>query len=140
MLKGQAPSELLWENEGYNVGVVVAAEGYPGDYLKGMPLPDFSTEDVTIYYAGIRKEEGNLVGSGGRIYLVESSGKTLTGKNKHLHSACRKRYESDILSDRYSGKRATRKIEKLRLGQDTVFFWRIEKYGVLFLAFSLKLW
>ncbi len=56
LLKGQAPSELLWENEGYNVGVVVAAEGYPGDYLKGMPLPDFSTVDVTVYYAGVRKE------------------------------------------------------------------------------------
>ncbi|WP_422699329.1 phosphoribosylamine--glycine ligase [Enterococcus durans] len=87
LLKGQAPSELVWENEGYNVGVVVAAEGYPGDYLKGMPLPDFSTEDVTVYYAGVRKEEGNLVGSGGRIYLVESSGKTLTEARTNIYTA-----------------------------------------------------
>lgn len=87
LLKGQAPSELVWENEGYNVGVVVAAEGYPGDYLKGMPLPDFSTEDVTVYYAGVRKEECNLVGSGGRIYLVESFGKTLTEARTNIYTA-----------------------------------------------------
>lgn len=87
LLKGQAPSELVWENEGYNVGVVVAAEGYPGDYLKGMSLPDFSTEDVTVYYAGVGKEDGKLVGSGGRIYLVESSGETLTEARTNIYTA-----------------------------------------------------
>lgn len=87
LLKGQAPSELLWEKEGYNVGVVVAAEGYPGHYLKGMALPDFLTEDVTVYYAGVEKEGGQLIGSGGRIYLVESFGETLAEARANVYKA-----------------------------------------------------
>lgn len=87
LLKGQAPSELLWEQEGYNVGVVVAAEGYPGNYLKGMALPDFLTEDVTVYYAGVEKDDGQLIGSGGRIYLVESFGETLAEARTNVYKA-----------------------------------------------------
>lgn len=69
--------ELTWEKEGYHVGVVVAAEGYPDKYLTGMRLPEFLEEEVTVYYAGVKENNGNLVGDGGRIYLVEAFGRTL---------------------------------------------------------------
>ncbi len=46
--------ELKWQQEGYNVGVVVAAAGYPEDYETGMVLPDFSAEELSVYYAGVR--------------------------------------------------------------------------------------
>lgn len=42
-----------------------------------MILPEFLEEDVSVYYAGVKKEQERLVGSGGRIYLVESYGKTI---------------------------------------------------------------
>lgn len=41
--------ELKWQQEGYNVGVVVAAAGYPEEYETGMVLPDFLEEELSVY-------------------------------------------------------------------------------------------
>ncbi len=86
LLNGFTPSEVVWEKEGYNVGVVVAAEGYPENHLTGISLPGFYSEDVTIYYAGVSEEQGELVSAGGRIYLVECFGKTLEEARKKVYS------------------------------------------------------
>ena len=77
--------DLVWEKEGYNIGVVVAAEGYPGDYTRNMLLPKFSEADTTVYYAGVKEEQKNLVGTGGRIYLVEAFGETLEAARKKVY-------------------------------------------------------
>lgn len=71
---------IEWETSGFEVGVVVAAEGYPAEYATEISLPDFSSfsEDVTLYGAGIKTDiQQELVSNGGRIYLVGASGKTL---------------------------------------------------------------
>ncbi|MGX7245750.1 phosphoribosylamine--glycine ligase [Enterococcus quebecensis] len=77
LLKGEQP-EIKWKQDGYSVGVVVAAKGYPEAYQKGSLIPVFSTVDKEhIYYAGVTEEKGRLVSDGGRVYLVEASAKTL---------------------------------------------------------------
>jgi phosphoribosylamine---glycine ligase len=63
--------------------IVLAAEGYPGDYVKNIDLKDIDNidskdEDVIIFHAGtIRSEDGNLLSSGGRILGIVSRSKTL---------------------------------------------------------------
>ncbi|MDB7086578.1 phosphoribosylamine--glycine ligase [Enterococcus mundtii] len=86
LLSGKAV-ELTWESEGFCLGVVVAAEGYPENYPKGALLPDFSTDpDVSIYYAGVEERAEELVGAGGRIYLVEASGQTIEEAQEKIYS------------------------------------------------------
>lgn len=86
LLSGKAV-ELTWESEGVCLGVVVAAEGYPENYQKGALLPDFSTDpDVSIYYAGVEERAEELVGAGGRIYLVEASGQTIEEAQEKIYS------------------------------------------------------
>lgn len=86
LLSGKAV-ELSWETEGVCLGVVVAAEGYPEKYQKGALLPDFSADpDVAVYYAGVEEQAKELVGAGGRIYLVEASGQTIEEAQEKIYS------------------------------------------------------
>lgn len=86
-LLNDRPIELDWKEEGYNLGVVVAAKGYPMAYQTGMILPDFSKEGLSVYYAGVKERDGVLVGAGGRIYLVEAYGETLEEARQTIYSA-----------------------------------------------------
>jgi phosphoribosylamine--glycine ligase len=77
LLEEKVP-EITWEKEGFHVGIVAAAQGYPGDYQKNIVLPDFSDlENADIYYAGVAEKNGQLVSEGGRIFLIEAKGATL---------------------------------------------------------------
>ncbi|BCB02205.1 phosphoribosylamine--glycine ligase [Bacillus sp. KH172YL63] len=74
------PVELEWSEEAV-LGVVLAAEGYPGEYEKGIPLPDIEgtvDADTLVYHAGTDlNEDGALVSNGGRVLLVASSAATV---------------------------------------------------------------
>lgn len=76
LLNGKKP-QIAWQQNGVSLGVVVAAEGYPGSYKKGMRLPDLSKVDGKIYYSGVSRIDGRLVSNGGRVFLLEVNGKTL---------------------------------------------------------------
>lgn len=62
----------------FNLGVVKAAKGYPGDCEKGMVIDLAEELEADIYYAGVsQNESGQLVTSGGRVLMVTASGKNL---------------------------------------------------------------
>ncbi|WP_170924666.1 phosphoribosylamine--glycine ligase [Candidatus Enterococcus clewellii] len=85
LLNGEQP-QLEWKTEGFSLGVVVAADGYPEEYKKGVALPNFSDcENQQVYYAGVAELEGKLVSSGGRIYLIEAEGTTLAEAQKKVY-------------------------------------------------------
>ncbi|MHC5227463.1 phosphoribosylamine--glycine ligase [Enterococcus sp. LJL99] len=78
LLKGKRP-QIHWRKNSFSLGVVVAAEGYPGTYEKEIPLPEITTsEEFSVYYAGVKEVAGKLVSNGGRVFLVEASGETLS--------------------------------------------------------------
>lgn len=69
---------ISWKETGFNIGVVVAAQGYPEEYENNIVLDDVvDSNDVQTYFAGVKELNGQLVSNGGRIYLVEAEGKTL---------------------------------------------------------------
>jgi len=74
---GLTGEPLRWR-PGAAVTTVIAAEGYPGDYPKGMPIriPGSVLEDpdLLVFHAGTAREEGRLVASGGRILAVTALG------------------------------------------------------------------
>lgn len=79
LLEGRDP-ELVWSDDAV-VGVVVATKGYPGEYKKGLPLPDLNvvSAETDIYHAGTTKDPqtGRYKSNGGRLLLVTSKGKTI---------------------------------------------------------------
>lgn len=76
-----------WEQEGLRwrsgaaVTTVIAAEGYPGDYPKGMevsiPAEVMEADDLLVLHAGTQSEDGKIVTSGGRILAVTALGPTV---------------------------------------------------------------
>ncbi|GIX31482.1 MAG: phosphoribosylamine--glycine ligase [Porticoccaceae bacterium] len=71
------------------LGVVLAAEGYPGRYRSGdliHGLPSENLPDVKVFHAGTRlTEEGRLVTAGGRVLCVTALGETVTAAQKRAY-------------------------------------------------------
>lgn len=84
LLNNRKP-ELTW-SERASVGVVLAAEGYPNDYKKGMDIPTFN-DQVTVYYAGVAEKNEATVASGGRVLLVEAEADTIEAAQMKVYQA-----------------------------------------------------
>lgn len=93
--------DLQWKEETV-LGVVVAAEGYPGDVEKGHRLPNLSEITLPVYHAGTKFVEGHYVGNGGRVLLVSAEAKTLKEAQQKVYEALDKQqwpnffYRKDI--------------------------------------------
>ena len=75
-----AHMDLRWYPE-HVMTVVMAANGYPGDYARGSEIRGLDAasevEGVTIFHAGTRIEDGRVFADGGRVLNVTASGATL---------------------------------------------------------------
>lgn len=90
LLNNKQP-EIHWKKGGYSLGVVVAADGYPGSYAKGVAIPDFSNlTDENVYYAGVAETDKCLATNGGRVYLIEGSGATLEEAQQKVYAVLEK--------------------------------------------------
>ncbi|EHI68980.1 phosphoribosylamine--glycine ligase [Streptococcus ictaluri] len=71
ILDGKEP-EITWIEGGVTLGVVVASNGYPLAYDKGVTLPTKTEGDIITYYAGAKfSEDGQaLLSNGGRVYML----------------------------------------------------------------------
>jgi phosphoribosylamine--glycine ligase len=61
--------------------VVLASEGYPGSYPKGVPIAGLeeagNLADVVVFHAGTRRDGGRIVTDGGRVLGVTALGSDL---------------------------------------------------------------
>jgi phosphoribosylamine---glycine ligase len=73
------------------ITVVMAANGYPGDYAKGSVvggLDDAGKIDgVEIFHAGTRRDGSRVLANGGRVLDVTASGKTLAEARARAYAA-----------------------------------------------------
>ncbi len=72
------------------LGVVLAAEGYPGAYAKHLPLADLpaASDDLVAFHAGTTvNEAGQLVSSGGRILCVTALGDDFDTARQRAYAA-----------------------------------------------------
>ncbi|WP_172355178.1 phosphoribosylamine--glycine ligase [Lactococcus insecticola] len=85
LLADQAP-DFTWLDSGVTLGVVVASDGYPGDYAKDVPVPEKTSGDITTYYAGVKADKtGHLVTNGGRVYLLEATADSVTSAQNIIY-------------------------------------------------------
>lgn len=80
--------ELEWDRR-TALGVVIAAENYPGaprtgDLITGIP-PD--TQDQITFHAGTKLQDGKLVSSGGRVMCVVGLADTVRGAQLKAYEA-----------------------------------------------------
>ncbi|MEI8388523.1 MAG: phosphoribosylamine--glycine ligase [bacterium] len=79
--------ELKWKH-GQSFCVVVAAEGYPENPVKGGEIVNIDeiidNNEVNIFYAGVNIDEGKLFANGGRVLSVCKSG---IGAQKDIYDA-----------------------------------------------------
>jgi phosphoribosylamine--glycine ligase len=74
--EGRLGSVPLHVAPGAAVGVVLAAEGYPGTPVTGTPIHGLEgpaggwSNGVTVFHAGTRLRDGHIVTSGGRVVTV----------------------------------------------------------------------
>lgn len=82
------PTELTWLDSGVTLGVVVASNGYPLDYEKGVELPAKTEGDITTYYAGARFAENSraLLSNGGRVYMLVTTADTVQESQEKIYS------------------------------------------------------
>ena len=78
---------ITWLDEGVTLGVVVASEGYPLDYEKGLPLPEKTDGDIITYYAGAKFAENSraLLSNGGRVYMLVTTADTVSAAQKKIY-------------------------------------------------------
>lgn len=70
---------LEFSNEA-TVCVVVASDGYPGEYSKGVLLPTATNvKDCETFYAGVSEKNGKLVSNGGRVVNLVAKGENSRG-------------------------------------------------------------
>lgn len=98
------PTQLTWLDSGVTLGVVVASNGYPLDYEKGVALPAKTEGDIMTYYAGARFAENSraLLSNGGRVYMLVTTADTVQEAQEKIYSELKKQdttglfYRTDI--------------------------------------------
>ena len=71
--------------------VVMAAEGYPGDYAKGSEIRGIDAaraiEGVEVFHAGTKRDGERILAAGGRVLNVTARGRTLAEARARAYGA-----------------------------------------------------
>ena len=101
---------ITWLAEGVTLGVVVASNGYPLDYEKGLPLPDKTDGDIITYYAGAKFAENSraLLSNGGRVYMLVTTADTVSAAQKKIYDQLKKQDTTGLFYRTDIGSKATK--------------------------------
>ena len=81
--------EIEWDAR-FALGVVMVADGYPGDYRGGdkiSGLDQVRSDNIKVFHAGTRQEAGQVVTDGGRVLCVTALGDTVDAAQRQAYSA-----------------------------------------------------
>lgn len=85
--------ELSWCDD-WAVSVVLTSAGYPGLYEKGKVITGIedaeALDGVTVYHAGTREQDGQILTNGGRVIDVTALGATFEDARNLAYAACEK--------------------------------------------------
>ena len=84
----QKSTEVTWTDQGVTLGVVVASEGYPLDYEKGVVLPEKTEDGIITYYAGAKFDEKGraLLSNGGRVYMLVTTADSVKEAQEKIYA------------------------------------------------------
>lgn len=81
---------LDWDTR-TTVSVVMASEGYPGDYEKNRVIRGLeeaaAIPDVKVFHSGTRMQDGQVVTAGGRVLAVTAIGNSISAAKLQAYTA-----------------------------------------------------
>ncbi len=81
---------LVWD-ERPAVCVVMASEGYPGDFERGKPIRGLDdaakVPDVKVFHSGTATSDGQVITNGGRVLSVTALGNTISAAKLQAYKA-----------------------------------------------------
>ena len=84
------PSDVQW-HDAAALCVVMAANGYPGDYVKNTEIQGFAEanaiEGVTVFHAGTKADGGRVLATGGRVLGVTAMAPTVREAQERAYQA-----------------------------------------------------
>ncbi|KIL47004.1 phosphoribosylamine--glycine ligase [Jeotgalibacillus campisalis] len=101
-------TELEWEKQSM-VGVVLAAEGYPGEYKKQISLNQFKEEQEWLFHAGTEWSDENLYSTGGRVLLAARFGDSILQAQEKVYSFLENHNTQKLFYRRDIGHQAAKK-------------------------------
>ncbi|MCX8033734.1 MAG: phosphoribosylamine--glycine ligase [Thermodesulfovibrio sp.] len=83
--------DVKWKTDA-SLCVILASEGYPGKYKKGIPISGLDMikglKDITVFHAGTKfNEEGQIVTNGGRVLGITALGKEIQEARQKVYGA-----------------------------------------------------
>ncbi len=107
-VKGNLDSIKIEYSNDVAVGVVLASEGYPESYSKGMEITGIedaeAMDNVKVFHSGTYMEDGKIYANGGRVLCVTALGHDLEAAQSRAYAAMEKismdkgYYRKDIAS------------------------------------------
>lgn len=89
--KGTLKPEMVEWSDKSAVCVVMASGGYPGSYKKGLPITGLKAagamEDVVVFHAGTREEDGKILTNGGRVLGVTAVADSIPAAQQKAYDA-----------------------------------------------------
>jgi phosphoribosylamine--glycine ligase len=93
-IAGRLSPEMVQRRDGACATIVMAAPGYPGSYPKSLPITGLVTAEslpnVTVFHAGTKLVDGQVVSSGGRVLAVSAWGDGLATAVAQAYAAVEK--------------------------------------------------
>lgn len=86
-----ADTQAEWDKRAA-IGVVLAAEGYPGDVTKGdvITLPDTIPVDTKLFHAGTASRDTQILTHGGRVMCATALGDTVRKAQQNAYALAQK--------------------------------------------------
>jgi phosphoribosylamine--glycine ligase len=75
-----AGHDVRWKDQ-FALTVVMATQGYPGDYGKGSEIggaDGINQDDLVVFHAGTKRDHNRLIANGGRVLNVTALGDSVT--------------------------------------------------------------
>jgi phosphoribosylamine--glycine ligase len=75
-----------------SIGVVMAAGGYPASYAKGDAISGLNdvADDVKVFHAGTKEQDGAVVTNGGRVLCVTALGDSVAAAQAYCYENLKK--------------------------------------------------
>ncbi len=99
-------TEINWETKGLNLGVFAVSQGYPQKPIFGSlgKVDDFKNCPLTINFAGVRKQDEELISNGGRLYLMQTQADSLSHAQADVYQHLQRMNQENIFYRRDIGK------------------------------------
>lgn len=86
--KGELKNQTLQISSDYALSIVMASGGYPGDFKKGFAINGLGNRhEATVFHAGTKKQNNEVLTDGGRVLAVTGKGKTLAEAREKAYKA-----------------------------------------------------